>query len=71
MADAELSDLPLTERVRHYRELAMNSRKLAQSAANQDRRDLLLLIAEQWERLAGDDEQRLARGKSYLVAGAQ
>jgi hypothetical protein len=65
VTDTELSRLPPAERIKRYRELALDSRRLAQSADDQDRQTILLHIADQWDSLADDLERRTQ--KDWLI----
>jgi hypothetical protein len=67
MTGTELARLPLAERIKCYRELAQDSRRLAQAATAPERQGLLLALANQWERLAIDVEQRIAQRNSSPV----
>jgi hypothetical protein len=60
MPDTELFRLPPAERIRCYRNLAGDARRLAQSAVYLERRMLLLVLAHQWEGLAGNLESQAA-----------
>jgi hypothetical protein len=64
--NTELSRLPLAERIQRYRELALNSRRLARGA-NTAERQKLLLVADQWESLAADGEHHLERWNNWMT----
>jgi len=65
--NVELSRLPPLERIKRYRELAMDSRRLAVSAKAPDRQRCLLAIADQWEHLAADLEWRRGHRGGWSV----
>ena len=67
MTDTELSRLPPAERIERYRDLATDSRRLAQSAITPSRQNFLLFVAYEWERLAADTEAYLARKKKSAM----
>jgi hypothetical protein len=64
--NTELSHLPLAERIRRYRELALDSRRLAHSVTTAERQQLLL-VADQWESLAADGEHHLERWNNWMT----
>jgi hypothetical protein len=45
-------------RVKRYRELALESRRVAQSTPFPEGKAFLLMIADQWEKLAEDTERQ-------------
>ena len=48
--------MPATERIAHYRELAVQYRKWAESETNEAARAGLLDMARQYDRLAGETD---------------
>jgi hypothetical protein len=67
MNETELCRLPPAERIKRYRELAQESRRLAQSNPDLDRQRILLFMADQWEGLAADAEKRAQRRKEWVI----
>ncbi len=59
----EYSDLPPSERVRKYRELAEAARKDAATAKTFQGREHYLAIAGHWDRLAADLERMYGEEK--------
>lgn len=55
MSMPEFSHLPPKERVKRYRELALDARREAANSKGAARQSYLI-IAEQWEKLAADAE---------------
>jgi hypothetical protein len=67
MSDTEFARLPLVQRAKRHHERALGLRRLAQSAVGSEHQKSLLKAADQWERLAADVEQRIARRSNWLV----
>ena len=67
MTIGEFSELPLMERIQKYRAMAGNARLQASSATSQVARQSYALIAEHWEALAKDAEERLGSGRNWLL----
>jgi hypothetical protein len=60
---SEFSGLPPQERMRAYRELALEALKAAEGSESKEARAEYLYIALQWEELAKDLGGRLLKGK--------
>jgi hypothetical protein len=66
MTISEFSMLPLLERIQKFRDIADSARAQAESASSQVARMSYVLIAQHWEALATDAEQKLESGKRWL-----
>ena len=63
----ENRELPPPERAKRYRAFAEDARKEAERVTDRKVREAYIIIAERWEDMAADVEQRLARGKDWEV----